>query len=186
MQNGKTRAFIAVDIPAQVRELIIKAANDIGTEGVKVVGLDQMHITLAFLGDLGAKQIESIKNIVSSIDQRKFDVSLVGTGTFSIKSPRVIFTKIQKGAEELKMIYESMSDRLSEIVKLGERGFSPHVTIARLKGFDKGAVEVATAFISKYKDYDFGSFTCDSVRLKQSVLAQGGAVHSDLYVKELS
>ena len=179
------RAFIAVDLPQEIKDGIISAAKGIKAGGIKAVSADQIHITLFFLGYLDKEQIERAKDVISTLNCKKFEVSLTGVGTFDPKRPRVIFAKIDKGAEELNDIYKMMLERLSEIAKLDERGFSPHVTIARLKEFDRGTVDAARDFIDKHEEQEFGSFTCSGIRLKQSVLTKDGAIHSDLYVKEL-
>lgn len=184
--HDKVRAFIAVDMPTEVRDRIMSVAKDIKSDSIKVVGVDQIHITLFFLGYLDSAQIDSVKGIMSGLSYRKFEVSLSGVGTFSIKRPRVIFAEIHNGAKELNDIYEMMSDRLSRTAKLDERGFAPHVTIARLKRFDGGTIDAAKAFIDKYDSCEFGSFVCNEVKLKRSILTKNGALHSDMYIKELS
>lgn len=180
----RIRAFIAVDIPAAVKERIVDTAKGIGSDGIKVVGIDQIHITLFFLGYPDAAQIEGVKSVMAGLSYRKFNVSLVGTGSFS-KRPRVVFAKVKDGARELIGIYDSLYGGLSRITELEERGFSPHATIARLKRFDRGTTEAAREFIDRNGSKEFGSFVCDAVRLKQSVLTKDGAIHSDICVKEL-
>lgn len=185
MQDSPVRAFIAVDIPADIRERITAVTKEVGAENLRPVGEDQLHVTLEFLGNLDERKVELAKNVVSGVNQKKFDVSLIGVGTFDVKRPRVIFAKIMRGSDELIGLYNMMHEGLSKLTTLEEREFSPHVTIARLKRFDRDAMKSAVDFINRYKDYDFGSFKCDSVRLKSSVLTQTGPVHTDLYVREL-
>lgn len=185
MQNALVRAFIAVDIPMSIKERVIAAEKELGTDGFRLVGADQMHVTLAFLGNISEKQVESAKMVVSGVTHSKFNISFVGAGTFDVKRPRVVFAEITKGADGLIELYGIMREGLSKITRLEERWFSPHVTIARLKRFDRTTAAQAVDFINKYKDYDFGSFECDAVRLKSSVLSQAAPVHADLLVKEL-
>jgi 2'-5' RNA ligase len=183
--NGMTRAFIAVDIPSGIKDSIINVAKRIGADGIKAVGIEQIHITLFFLGYMSLGQIEEVKGILSRLSYGRFGVSLCGVGSFSAERPRVIFARINNGAKELNDIYELLSPMLSKVAKLEERGFSPHVTLARLKRFDRSTIEAANSFISRYKNEDFGDFLCSEVRLKRSVLTSEGAVHSDIYVKGL-
>jgi 2'-5' RNA ligase len=183
--HERVRAFIAVDIPAEIKERIAGTAKELGSDGIRVVAADQMHITLFFLGYLDAAQVDSAKAIISDIDSKRFGISLNGMGTFAMKRPRVIFANIRDGAKNLHDIYETVSDRLPAMMKLEREEFTPHLTVARLKRFDSTTTGRARDFIDKYKDTDFGSFECAEVKLKQSVLTDEGAVHSDLYIKRL-
>jgi 2'-5' RNA ligase len=160
-------------------------ARESESEGVKAVAADQMHITLFFLGYLDAKQIEAVKGIMSEMESREFGVSLHGAGTFTIRRPRVVFANILYGADELNAIYETISGKLPAMMKLEKEKFTPHVTMLRLKRFDRATTERARDFIERYKDTDFGRFECKEVKLKKSVLTDDGAVHSDIYVKGL-
>ena len=184
--NERVRAFIAVDIPAEIKEMIVNIAKEMESDGIRVVAADQMHITLFFLGYLDAAQVEAVKVIMSGMDSKRFSISLHGAGTFTIRRPRVIFANIREGAEELDGLYGMVSSRLPTMMKLEKEKFTPHVTVARLSRFDSVTTEKARDFIEKYKDIDFGSFECKEVKLKQSVLTKDGALHSDICVKELS
>ena len=183
--NGRIRAFIAVDIPDGIKERMAKAAKDIESEGIRAVAAEQMHVTLLFLGYLDAKQVEAVKYTMSELDMKEFGVSLHGVGTFTIRRPRVVFANILYGADELGAMYETISSKLPTMLKLEKEEFTPHVTVLRLKRFDRITTERARDFIDRYKDTDFGNFECREVKLKQSMLTSGGAVHSDIYVKRL-
>jgi 2'-5' RNA ligase len=183
--HERIRAFIAVDIPTDIKERIVRAAKELESEGIRVVAAEQMHITLFFLGYIDAAQVEATKGIMSSIGSRRFGVSLHGIGTFAIKRPRVIFANIRDGAKELHDIYETVSNGMPALMKLEKEEFTPHLTVARLKRFDSATTGRARDFIESYKDMDFGSFECKEIKLKQSVLTNEGAVHSDIHVKEL-
>lgn len=183
--SERVRAFIAVDIPDEIREKMAEVAKEIEAEGIRAVAADQMHITLFFLGYLDAAQVEAVKDILSGMDSKEFGVSLHGAGTFTIRRPRVVFANILYGADELNAMHEKISSILPTMMKLEKEKFTPHVTLLRLNRFDSVTTERARAFIEKYKDTDFGNFECKVVKLKKSVLTGEGAVHSDVYVKEL-
>jgi 2'-5' RNA ligase len=184
--HERVRAFIAVDIPSEIRERMARAAEELGSDGIRVVAADQMHITLFFLGYIDEAQVDSAKEVMSGIGSGRFNISLHGMGTFAMKRPRVIFANISSGAKELNDIHERVSSSLPAMMKLEREEFAPHLTVARLKRFDGVTTGRARDFIGKYKDADFGSFECRDIRLKRSVLTEEGAVHSDMYVKELA
>ena len=181
----RVRAFIAVDIPDGIKERICAAAKEAESDGIRTVAADQMHITLFFLGYLDATQVETVKAVLAGMDCKEFGVSLHGAGTFTIRRPRVVFANILYGADELNAMHEAVSGKLPAMMKLEKEEFTPHVTMLRLKRFDRITTERARSFIEKYKDTDFGNFECKEVKLKKSVLTGEGALHSDLFVKKL-
>ena len=134
MQESKIRAFIAIDIPADIKSKIIELSKGLNSSGIKPVGPEQLHITLFFLGYVDAEQIASVKLALSKMQVRSFSVDLNGIGTFDPRNPRIVFINIAKGSEELKKIYADLSGDISALrIRMDERAFAPHITIARLK-----------------------------------------------------
>jgi len=145
-----------------------------------------LHITMFFLGYLDLGQVEGVKALLSRLSVRRFPVSLGGVGTFDADRPRVVFVNITKGAKELEDIYARLSGGISALrIRMDERGFAPHLTIARVKGFSGREADAVKAFMSEFEGHDFGSFACCSIRLKSSVLTRAGPKYADLFVKEL-
>lgn len=188
MSESKTKAFIAVDIPQDIKSKIVEVSKSLDSGSIKLVGLEQLHITLFFLGYVDAEQLEAVKRILSSVRASGFAIDLNGMGTFDARNPRVVFVNITQGAEELKALYSSLYNSISALhIKLEEREFTPHVTIARVKKFTSKETGAVTALIKSHSNYDFGSFLCTSMTLKESVPAHGlqGPLYRSLYVKSL-
>ena len=184
MQEPKTRAFIAVDIPSEIKAGIADASKELSSEGIKAVGNEQLHITLFFLGYLDEKQLEETKKALDRIQERQFGIDLKGIGTFG---NRVVFVNITKGAEELNAVYSGLFEAIAALgARMERREFAPHLTIARLKRFTKKETGIVKALVKKYPDRDFGSFVCTSIKLKQSALSREGPAYTDLFVKELA
>jgi 2'-5' RNA ligase len=187
MQESKTRAFIAIDLPQDIRSRIAEISKSLDSSGIKVVGPEQLHITMFFLGYVDAGQLEAVKLAISDVSMRSFSVDLKGIGTFDARSPRVVFVDIAEGSEGLKEIYAHLFEGISALrIKTDEREFTPHITIARLKRFTSRETGAVNALVEKYPDYDFGAFLCTSIKLKKSVLARSGPEYTDIFVKELT
>lgn len=183
----KVRAFIAVDIPEEIRESISAFANESMPEGVGPVGVDQMHITLFFLGNVNEQQIERVKMAMQETECENFDISLTGVATFIDDRPNVLFVKIVDGAERLNDYYVRLRRRLEGIgVRLEARAFTPHLTIARVQRMSVDALARIRKLIDENGSREFGRFTCDSIRLKSSVLKSEGAEHTDIFVRSCS
>ncbi len=187
MQESKTRAFIAIDIPQDIKSKILEALKKLDKSRIKAVGPEQLHITMFFLGYVDPSQLDGVKRVLSSMDKRSFTIGLNGIGTFDQRNPHVVFVNITTGSKELKGVYASLSDDLSALrIGIEEREFTPHVTVMRLNSYSRMEISAVSALIKEYSGYDFGSFLCTKIKLKQSVLTDKGPVYTDLFVKELT
>ena len=133
------RAFIAVELPIEIRQAACAATSklrkEIG-ELVRWVPLENMHLTLKFLGDVAPSNMDMLSQMLRAETElfNCFDLGLNGLGSFpSPKRPRVIYIGIQAPAalESLYRGIESASRRLG--YESEERGFSPHLTLGRVK-----------------------------------------------------
>ncbi len=182
MSGVGTRFFLAVEAPAKVLDL--SGIEWLDAEYLRKVRSDQRHVTSAFLGNVSRGKIDALVGALSDFSFRKFVVQVKGISAFSDR-PRVIFAGVAKGREEL----EELSARLRDIAKgvgieVEEREFSPHITIARVRN-QSHSRELAER-IKEYRDHDFGSFICDSVKLKRSVLMPEGPEYTDIFTVRAS
>lgn len=175
------RGFVAVDtkIPASVVEFYekIKALET----NIKLVEVQNLHLTLKFLGNTEEKHVGEIKEIIKSAVAgiSPFDIRFEGAGAFpNLNYMNVVWVGI-KDSDILAKIAESI-DMNTEILgyEREKRGFSPHLTIARVK--DRKGKESLRKLIKEYEDYKFGEQTVNSICLKKSVLTPNGPIYSTL------
>ncbi len=177
------RIFIAVDIgDPRLISVIARMRDTIVGTGVpmKPVEEQNFHITLRFIGEVPESTVEEVKEILSRIEFPKFRVVLKGLGAFPSPSrPRVVWIGVSEGFEELKRIRDEIEAGLRKIgIKPERQEFHPHVTLARIKG-SRGIARLSK-LIEEYSDYEFGSFTVESVKLKKSTLTRHGPIYEDL------
>ena len=175
------RGFIAVDI--DVFPKLLEFEKEIKETGanVKLVEPENVHITLKFLGDTDESHMDEIdkiiKDTVKEIDP--FNIQLKGAGVFPNQNYiKVIWIGIKQG-EPIGVIASKIDEQLSKIgFKKEKRGFSPHLTIARVKSA-KGKDEILH-LIEKYRDVRFVDIRVDSIKLKKSDLKPKGPIYSTL------
>lgn len=175
------RGFIAVDI--DVFPKLLEFEKEIKETGanVKLVEPENVHITLKFLGDTNESQIDEIdkimKDAVKGVDP--FNIQLKGAGVFPNPNYiKVIWVGIKQG-EPIGVIASKIDEQLSKMgFKKEKRGFSPHLTIARVKSA-KGKDEILHV-IEKYRDVQFVDIRVDSIKLKKSDLTPKGPVYTTL------
>ncbi|MGI0100373.1 MAG: RNA 2',3'-cyclic phosphodiesterase [Candidatus Micrarchaeaceae archaeon] len=181
--SDKRRSFIAIDVPAQIKDKLAAACAEIPVAN-RPVPKGNMHITLFFLGYISDATIGKVESAMEGLDYGSFGISVNGLGTFPKGRPDVVFAKIDSGSEDIARIHGILRDGIGALgIKLDRRRFTPHITIARIYGL-KGK-DAVKSFIGANSGTEFGSFTCMSIKLKLSELGSGGAAHYDLYAKGL-
>jgi 2'-5' RNA ligase len=186
------RAFIAVELPLEIRKTVCAATSKLRNEIetlVRWVPIENMHLTLKFLGDVSASNLELLAQMLrAEMDLFNcFDLRLNGIGSFpNLKRPRVIYIGMQAPAalEALQRGIESASSRLGYGAE--ERGFSPHLTIGRVKqnvtATEQQAIRRA---LEDTKIDSLGTARVNSVELFKSDLKPTGSVYTRLYSASL-
>jgi|UniRef100_A0A7J3SKG2 2'-5' RNA ligase len=183
------RVFIAIEVkrPETVAR-IIEMENSLESLGVplKVVEPENLHITLAFIGEIEDDHVETVKSAIGEISGKPIMAEFVGVGAFpTVSSPRVIWAGVKKGSEEISQLQRKVELLLKtyRIHFEKERNFIPHLTLARVKG--KKDLEKLRAFIEKNAEAYFGEEFFEEVKLKESILTPKGPIYRDLFAQKL-
>ena len=175
------RCFIAIEIPETIKKSIAAIIDNLKKSDVKWVSEENIHITLQFLGETEESLIPDIKGALYKIlaPYSHFYIKIVDVGCFpSGKRPRVIWVGI-KESQSLINLYKDISN---EMVKFGyqkeERGFTPHVTIGRVKS-NRNMRELLSR-LDELKVTDFPDFEVQDIKLMKSELKPSGAKYYSL------
>ncbi len=173
------RGFIAIDIPQnkKIQHLLDSLHNT--TANIKLVELENIHITLKFLGETKEEQIESIENIMAESVQTvsPFTMVLKGTGVFpNEKYVKILWVGLEH-TEPLISIVDTLNEKLSLLGFQREtKPFSAHLTIGRMKSATgKGEV---LEILHQYIDTKFAEIPVISIKLKRSILTPQGPIYS--------
>lgn len=177
------RSFIAFDMDndavvkklVNVQSLLLKTGADL-----KIVEPENIHITVRFLGDIQPGMVEKVFDEMRRVQFVPFDVRIHGLGAFpNVHYSRVVWAGITEGAAQLKNVFDQLEPRLRGLgFTPDSKGFSPHLTIARVKsGRNKANL---AEFIVKNSDYDFGFVKAECLKLKKSDLTPKGPIYSTL------
>lgn len=186
------RAFIAVEIPHDIQQNIHKETAAIRAQiggRVRWVPPENMHLTLKFLGDVSASNVEFLIQMLRNEAEQVgcFNLHLAGLGSFpNRKRPRVIYIGIQAPAalEALQRGIESALRRLG--YESEDRPFSPHLTLGRVKQHSTAADQQEIRRCIEGTQVDvLGTARVDSVHLFKSELKPTGSVYTRLYAAPL-
>jgi len=128
-----TRAFIAITFPDSVIKEIARLHPLIQNQKFlgKLTELENLHLTLKFLGEVDKKTLEKVKSSLSKISFPPFKTKLGYAGTFSYKKkPRIAWIKIP--GKQTQSLQQEIDSTLSDLFQKEER-FMSHLTIARIK-----------------------------------------------------
>ena len=133
MESDKTRAFICIDFPSEVVKEIARVQELIGKKKFtgKLTELENLHLTLKFLGEVNEEKLNEIKKRLSKVKMGEFEAKLGEVGIFSYHNkPRIVWIKnLGKGIHELQKKVDEVLEGLFE----KEERFMSHLTVARVK-----------------------------------------------------
>lgn len=178
------RTFIAIDVPAaQQREILhLQTALRSLLPHVRWVSSPLLHITLHFLGEVPAPELDKVAQAVAAgiKHQSPFEILLRGVGGFPPRSsPRVIWLGVATGAAELRRLYGSLADELAlSGFSPSREEYHPHVTLGRVSVRLPGAAwkEVTKRFAG----VEVGPFQASEVRVVKSDLTPHGPQYTTL------
>jgi len=182
--SERIRSFVAFDITDEnILKRISEAQAKLIETGadLKLVEPKNIHATLRFLGEISPIIVDKVYEEMKRVSFSPFDFELRGVGAFpNLKRINVVWIGIVEGVNELTNIFNQLEARICQLGFPPERrGFSPHMTIARVKS-GRHKTEL-TQQIMSLKDYEFGVVRADCLKLKKSVLTPQGPIYSSLY-----
>ena len=153
------RAFIAVELPHQVRVVLHALQRELAqaTTDVKWVEQENLHVTMRFFGDMSDEQRQGIEQALARIAAQtpaiQMQLSQLGTfptepapsslarkcRTMPIVRPnkpamRVIWMGIEQGAKELVRLAELLEREVRTLgIPEDENTFVAHVTLGRVR-----------------------------------------------------
>ena len=186
--HGTLRVFIALPLLPLVKSGLEKVVQHLASQfsgDVRWVGLDGIHLTLKFLGNIDPSRVEDISGAVqrASIGSSPFRLLLSGLGTFPNQNrPRIIWAGVQGDIDALGKLQTEIEAEMSGIGFPREnRPFAPHLTLGRVRDGTASSKRLGIgAAVSSSSTVSTESWLVESVRLVRSNLGPGGPTYSDL------
>jgi len=170
------RAFIAIELPLHIKEILYAIQKQIGGENAKIgwVAKKNLHLTLKFIGE-----VENIDEIHKNLSDVKFNPFKVRLNDFEV-CPRGKYTDINymdllwvnvEPKENLIKLQQEVDSELLNLFPTYQK-FSPHFTLGRVKMIKKKKefFEVVKKIKVKPIEFEINSF-----KLMQSKLSKDGS-----------
>ena len=137
----RLRTFIAVDLGKTIRDRAIALQETLARTGteVKWVEVENLHVTLLFLGEVDERTVPDVCRAVAVGCGRHegFMMSVETVGCFpNPRRPRTIWAGVGAGAQEVCALHDALEPPLLALgcYRREERQYTPHITLGRVKG----------------------------------------------------
>jgi 2'-5' RNA ligase len=141
LKSPRARLFVALDLPEEVREAIVNWQRaELTDEALRVVGPQNLHITLAFLGYLPEKAIGSVAEVVNAVAAPAPRIQLARDPVGKPRGrPRIL--ALEAESEQTVALQADLERQLEQrrLYKPEKRPFWSHVTVARVRPEKRGS-----------------------------------------------
>lgn len=139
-----------------------------------------MHLTLAFIGEVGSDKVGQIKSQINGIKAEPFQLILKGLGKFKRNGGDIYWVGVEKN-EILISINKYLVEELRNTgYQIEIREFSPHLTIGREVVLNDSVDTNKISEITLNK-----KMTVSRISLMKSERINGKLIYTEVYGKEL-
>lgn len=160
--EGKThRLFVALEPPDAVRRRIAARATALRhaagrhAEDVRWVPVENLHLTVQFLGAVPEQRVESVADAVraAAVASRPLALEVKGAGGFpNARRPRVIWLGLEGDVEAARALVADVGRRLAPLGFAPEaRPWSAHLTLGRARD-PRGAPGLGGALVARAQE----------------------------------
>ncbi len=127
------RLFIAVNVGDETQMWLLSLRDELRSRSVRgnFSAPENLHLTLAFLGECGEKQATVIKAVMDSVRFEPFPATINRIGCFKRNGGDIWWA----GVQVRKTLFEMQSDLADSLTKAGfsleKRKYNLHITLGR-------------------------------------------------------
>lgn len=173
------RVFIALDIPAKVRDRLteyMESARKLAPDA-RWARVEGLHVTLKFVGNVSDARVQEMKTALASVKAAPFAVRFCRVGFFpNAKAARVFWAAVD-GGEELPRLASAIDAALEKLgIAREEKPYHPHLTLARTSARPLRELQP----LLTDPPPQFGTMTAREFFLYQSQPQKGGSKYTKL------
>lgn len=177
------RIFVALKVEAgeTLLNMISSLKSGLIKDTIKWTSIDNIHITLVFLGDTEDNVIQEIRLMLNEKCKGSgiFKLNLKGCGIFrSLNDPRIIWTGVE-ASDNLMALNDAIQNGLRQLgIKMEDRPYNPHLTLGRIKHLSD--IITLNSLVEQYRNSEIQVVPVNEVILYESVLQQSGPIYKPL------
>lgn len=186
--GGYVRAFIAIDVPSEARQIMAGTMRELADQvpgSVRWVDAQGIHLTLKFLGDIPAQDVADILAALKTPVEQvpAFSIQLTGLGMFpNNRRPRVLWAGVEGQLDSLTILQQGVEGVLSEMNYATERQtFSPHLTLGWVRErISPGARRRIIQAMSSATIQTSDPWLVEEIRIFRTTLTPQGSIHTSM------
>ncbi|QEW18940.1 2'-5'-RNA ligase [Marinibacterium anthonyi] len=173
------RAFVAVDLPEDLMEALERLQSDLRTG--RIVAPDNLHLTLAFLGDAGDDALELLHDDLTTLHRIPVTLRITGLDIFgSATAPRLVVAMVDDTPALTDLHHRITRVARAAGLDLDRRRFRPHVTLARFGKTARADPQALARFLADHGGFTTPAIAARSMGLYASTLTPHGAEYEAL------
>ena len=159
------RLFTGLEVPRDVAFLLSLKRG--GLTGARWIDAENYHITLRFIGDVDGRVADEVSDALDRLsNSMAFDIKLSHLGAFGGDKPRALYAGVEVNSALTQL--QAAQERVLQRIGLEPEGrkFTPHVTLARLRGASAAELAQFLAMAGRFEPLSFpvGRFVLFSSR----------------------
>jgi RNA 2',3'-cyclic 3'-phosphodiesterase len=177
------RLFLALDPDERARAALACLTPDL--PGARGVTPAQIHLTLRFLGGVPDADVPRLRRALAAAAAPAFELRAAGVGVFpprpsARKPPKVLWAGVAPVAPVVTLkqaIDGALADLLGPDAETAERGYAPHITLARFKSPPGPAL---ADYLQRHAELRSPTFCVDRFHLYESRTLPAGPEYTVL------
>lgn len=167
------RLFVAVGLPEEIVAALDRLCE--GLPGIRWAASDQFHLTMRFIGEVERGTFYEIGEVLASVTQPPFELSLKGIGQFPPRgAPHTLWAGVDDPSQALSTLRRRIERALADTgVAAERRKFAPHVTLGRFRSAPPE--ERLASYLFRRNLFRAGPFPVSSFGLYSSILHPDGS-----------
>lgn len=192
------RIFVAVNLPAEIREKLSNIQEDIiamypensGEKMAKWVKKENLHITLLYIGEIQDKAEprakKALKEVAENYDAIPIAFNKVSYGPDENIPPKLVWVKLRENEELTKLAKEIKAKMVEKSIleRPNKLPFQGHITLGRIRQWQWKNIDPEER-PNIEQDINL-SFTAKSVELMESKLRRHGAEYGVIQLVSFS
>ena len=183
---GTYRLFLAISLPeevvAKLQEVQGSLRKAAGRAQVRWTNLEQLHLTMNFLGNVPVDQcpalLSAVNETCASFPPLRLTAGRVGFFP-NAQRPRVIWVGVEDSGGLLPKLHAEIQKAVAPFSpEEPENRFQAHVTLARVKQMRREEAEKIVQIADRIGSNILGRWTASQIELIRSQLSSQGANHS--------
>ncbi|HCL01721.1 MAG TPA: RNA 2',3'-cyclic phosphodiesterase [Lachnoclostridium phytofermentans] len=175
------RIFIAINFTEEIKHKLYEQILNLKRQSVKgnFTRKENLHLTLAFLGEVDEKHLETLKNVINLLETSEFTIALSNMGAFRNGDELLPWVGIDPNTK-----LQVLQQRLIEGLKKSgftpdEKNFTPHITLGR-KVIMKSNTE-----INRYDGLCGKEIVVNAISIMKSERMNGILTYTEIYERKI-